>query len=34
VDLPHRPTAEEVEDEEIKAISRDELAQLLMLIPE
>jgi integrase len=31
-DLPHRPTAEESEDEEVKAMSEGELATLLALI--
>ncbi len=34
VDLPHQPTAEDVEDEEAKAMGRDELARLLTLLPE
>jgi integrase len=33
VDLPHRPTAEGSEGEQAKALSRDELATLLSLIP-
>ena len=33
VDLPHRPTAEDSE-EEVKAMSREELTTLLALIPE
>jgi len=33
VDLPHRPTVEDSEVEEAKAMSRDELATLLDLIP-
>jgi integrase len=33
VDLPHRPTAEDSEAEEIRAMSREELATLLALIP-
>jgi integrase len=34
VDLPHRPTAEDVEDEEVKAMSREELTALLGQFPE
>ncbi len=34
VDLPHRPTAEEAEEEEVRAMSREELATLLGLFPE
>jgi integrase len=34
VDLPHRPTAEDVEDEEVKAMSREELTTLLGQFPE
>jgi integrase len=34
VDLPHRPTAEESEEEEIRAMSHDELAELLTRLPE
>ncbi len=34
VDLPHRPTAEDIEDEEARAMSREELATLLSLAPE
>jgi integrase len=33
-DLPHRPTAEEAEDEQVKAMSTEELPALLALIPE
>jgi integrase len=33
VDLPHRPTAEESEDEEVRAMTRDQLAVLLAQIP-
>jgi integrase len=33
-DLPHRPTAEEVESEDVKAMSRDELATVLALVPD
>jgi integrase len=32
-DLPHRPTAEDSEDEEVKAMSEEELTTLLELIP-
>jgi integrase len=32
-DLPHRPTAEESEDEEVRVMTRDQLAVLLALIP-
>ncbi len=31
VDLPHRPTAEDSEDEEVRAMSQDQLAALLSL---
>jgi len=34
VDLPHRPTAEDSENEEVRALSRDELATLLELLPD
>jgi integrase len=34
VDLPHRPTAEGMEDEEAKAMSRDELAEMLAVVPD
>jgi integrase len=34
VDLPHRPTAEDTEDEEVHAMSREELATFLDLCPE
>jgi integrase len=34
VDLPHRPTAEDMEDEEVKAMSRDELSRLLDTFPD
>jgi len=34
VDLPHRPTVEDMEDDEAKAMSRDELAEMLALVPE
>jgi integrase len=34
VDLPHRPTAEDMEDDEAKAMSRDELAEMLALVPD
>ena len=34
VDLPHRPTAEGIEDEEVRAMSREELTTLLSLAPE
>src|SRR5580704_279276 len=34
VDLPHRPTAEDTEDEEVRAMSREELTTLLALAPE
>jgi integrase len=34
VDLPHRPTAEEAEEEEVRSMSREELATLLALFPE
>jgi integrase len=34
VDLPHRPTAEDSEDEEVHAMSREELATFLDLCPE
>lgn len=34
VDLPHRPTAENAEDEEVHAMSRDELTTFLDLCPE
>jgi len=33
-DLPHRPTAEESEEEQVKAMSTEELSTLLELIPE
>jgi integrase len=33
VDLPHRPTVEDMEDGEAKAMSRDELAAMLALVP-
>jgi integrase len=33
-DLPHRPSAEESEDEEVKAMSEEELTTLLELIPD
>jgi integrase len=33
-DLPHRPTAEESEEEEVKAMTSKELATLLALIPD
>jgi integrase len=33
-DLPHRPTAEGVESEDVKAMSTDELATVLALIPD
>ena len=33
-DLPHRPTAEESEEEQVKAMSREELDTLLALIPD
>lgn len=33
-DLPHRPTAEDSEEEQIKAMSREECSTLLALIPE
>jgi integrase len=33
VDLPHRPTVEDMEDDEAKAMSRDELAEMLALVP-
>jgi integrase len=33
-DLPHRPTVEDMEDDEAKAMSRDELAEMLALVPE
>jgi integrase len=33
IDLPHRPTAEESEDDEVRAMSREQLAVLLALIP-
>lgn len=34
VDLPHRPTAEGSEAEEVKALKRDELAMLLAVLPD
>ncbi len=34
VDLPHRPTAEDMEDEDVKAMSRDELSMLLDAFPD
>ncbi|HXB64908.1 MAG TPA: site-specific integrase [Solirubrobacteraceae bacterium] len=34
VDMPHRPTGEGSEDEEVRALSRDELATLLELFPD
>jgi integrase len=34
VDLPHRPTAEESEEEQVNAMTADELATLLALIPD
>lgn len=34
VDPPHRPTAEDTEGDEAKAMSRDELAQMLAVVPE
>ena len=34
MDLPNRPTAEDVEDDEAKAMSRDELAEMLAMVPE
>ena len=34
VDLPHRPTAEDSEEEQVCAMSRGELATLLALIPD
>jgi integrase len=34
VDLPHRPTAEDTEDEEVHSMSREELATFLDLCPE
>src|ERR1700722_1258686 len=33
VDLPHRPTVEDMEDDEAKAMSRNELAEMLALVP-
>jgi len=33
-DLPHRPTAEESEEEQVKAMTTEELSTLLALIPE
>jgi integrase len=34
VDMPHRPTAEDSEDEEVRAMTRDELATVLALLPD
>ncbi len=34
VDLPHRPTAEDMEDDDVKAMSREELSTLLDHFPE
>jgi integrase len=34
VDLPHRPTAEDSEDQEVRAMSREELSTLLALFPD
>jgi len=34
VDMPHRPTAEDSEDKEVRSMTRDELATLLALFPE
>jgi integrase len=34
VDLPHRPTAEDMEDEEVKVMSREELSTLLDVFPD
>ena len=34
VDLPHRPTAEDMEDDQVKAMSREELSTLLGHFPE
>lgn len=34
VDLPHRPTAERSEADEVKALKRDELSTLLTVLPE
>ncbi len=33
-DMPHRPTAEDAEDDEVRALSRDELATLLETFPD
>jgi integrase len=33
IDLPHRPTAEESEDDEVRAMTREQLGMLLDLIP-
>jgi integrase len=34
VDLPHRPTADDSEDDEVKAMTREELSTLLASLPE
>jgi integrase len=34
VDLPHRPTVEDVDEEEVRAMSHEELSTLLKLLPE
>jgi integrase len=34
VDLPHRPTVKDMEEDEAKAMSRDELAEILALVPD
>ena len=34
MNLPYRPTAEDMEDDEAKAMSRDELAEMLVLVTE
>ena len=34
VDLPHRPTAEESEEEEVRAMSHEELSTLLGMLPD
>jgi integrase len=34
VDLPHRPTADDSEEDEVKAMTREELSTLLASLPE
>ncbi len=34
VDLPHRPTVEDTDEEEVRAMSHEELSTLLKLLPE